>query len=289
MADNHHVLLTVHAHPDDESSKGAASVARYHAEGIETVLVCCTGGEEGDILNPAMDNDDVRANLPAVRRTELERARLIIGYDHVELLGYRDSGMAGSAANDHPDAFARVELADAVGKLVAILRRYRPDVVVTYADEQEFYPHPDHLRVHDVTVDAYAACGDPAAFPEAGPPWTPKKLYYSMLAFARLQKLAAAFESEGLEFPFGESWKELPNNDHRITTRLDVAPWATVRGEALRAHATQIDPSSPFWFGLSDATDFEINSEEDFVLAESLVTGTVPETDLFAGLRETAS
>src|SRR5579875_1721245 len=116
-------LLTVHAHPDDESSKGAPTVAKYHSEGVRCVLVCCTGGEEGDILNPAMDKPEVKANLPAVRRRELQASADVIGYDEVVLLGYRDSGMPGSEANTRPDSFAQAPLAEAVGRLVAVLRR----------------------------------------------------------------------------------------------------------------------------------------------------------------------
>ena len=100
-------LLCVHAHPDDESSKGAGTVAKYHSEGTHCVLVCCTGGEEGDVLNPAMDKPEVRADLAAIRARELRRAASIIGYDEVVMLGYRDSGMPGSEANERPESFAR--------------------------------------------------------------------------------------------------------------------------------------------------------------------------------------
>src|SRR5271169_5548291 len=119
-------LLSVHAHPDDESSKGAGTVARYHAEGVHTVLVTATGGEEGEILNPAMDSPEVRANIHAIRMSELEDAAAIIGYDEVVLLGYRDSGMPDSESNLHPDSFAQADLDDAVGRLVAVIRRARP-------------------------------------------------------------------------------------------------------------------------------------------------------------------
>ena len=161
-------LLTVHAHPDDEASKGPATVARYHAEGIHTVLVCCTGGEEGDILNPAMDTPEVRADLAGVRRRELEAAADVIGYDEVVMLGYRDSGMKDTPANAHPDCFAQAPLEEAVGRLVAVIRRVRPQVIVTYDDDQQGYPHPDHLRDHEISVAAFDAAGDPVAFPEAG-------------------------------------------------------------------------------------------------------------------------
>src|ERR1700678_2473235 len=106
-------LLCVHAHPDDESSKGASTVARYHAQGVRTVLVCCTGGEEGEILNPAMDTPAVRANMGQVRLDELKAATDIIGYDETVMLGYRDSGMPGSEANARPDSFAQAPLEEA--------------------------------------------------------------------------------------------------------------------------------------------------------------------------------
>ena len=161
-------LLTVHAHPDDESSKGAGTVHRYAREGARCVLVCCTGGEEGDILNPAMERPEVRERLHEVRMEELHRAAGIIGYDDVIMLGYRDSGMPGTEANSNPEAFAAVELHESVGRLVEIIRRERPHVIVTYADDQEGYPHPDHLRVHDISVVAFDAAGDEALYPRRG-------------------------------------------------------------------------------------------------------------------------
>ena len=132
-------ILTVHAHPDDEASKGAGTIARYQSEGIHTVLVCCTGGEEGEILNPAMDRPEVVDNLAEVRREELARATEIIGYDTVHMLGYRDSGMPESDANFHPDCFAVAPLDEAVDRLVAILRAERPQVIVTYPEDQGTY------------------------------------------------------------------------------------------------------------------------------------------------------
>jgi len=123
-------LLTVHAHPDDESSKGAATVARYHDQGVHTVLVCCTGGEEGDILNPAMDKPEVREDMAETRRAELAAATSIIGYDEVVMLGYRDSGMPDSEANKNPDSFAMAPLDEAVGRLVEVIRRVRPQIMV---------------------------------------------------------------------------------------------------------------------------------------------------------------
>jgi mycothiol S-conjugate amidase len=278
-------ILTVHAHPDDESSKGAGTIARYHREGVRTVLVCCTGGEEGDILNPAMDRDEVRADLPAVRRRELQEAADIIGYDEVVWLGYRDSGMPESEANSRADAFARADLDEAVGRLVAVIRRVRPQVIVTYADDQRGYPHPDHLRVHDISLPAFDAAGDPDRYPEAGPPWQPLKLYYTSWSRARIEAMHRKFLELGLESPFGEDWFKRPSQDERITTRIDTAGVADVRRRALLAHATQVDPKSPFWFGLPAEVADGVYPVDDYQLARSLVPTDLPEDDLFAGVR----
>jgi mycothiol S-conjugate amidase len=284
-------LLAVHAHPDDEASKGAATVHQYAREGVRCVLVCATGGEEGEILNPAMDRPEIRDRLPDVRMEELRRSAAIIGYHELVMLGYRDSGMAGSEANSRPGAFAAADLEEAVGRLVAVIRRERPQVIVTYADDQEGYPHPDHLRVHDISVVAFDAAGDAEAFPEAGPPWQPSKLYYSAWAKARLMALHEKFLELGLESPFTEEWLARPGLDARLTTRIDVRPEDDIRDAALLAHATQVDPASPFWFGIppeaGNAYPFD-----DYILARSLVEAPAdtpaaggPEDDLFAGLR----
>jgi mycothiol S-conjugate amidase len=278
-------LLAVHAHPDDESSKGAGSTAKYAAEGIHTVLVCCTGGEEGDILNPAMDTPEVRGSLAEVRRRELEAAAAIIRYDEVIMLGYRDSGMPDSEANANPRCFANAPLDEEVGALVAILRRARPQVVVTYGDDQEGYPHPDHLRVHEVTMAALAASGDPSAHPEAGAPWAVSKVYYSAWSRARVLATHEKFLELGMESPFDDGWFKRPSQDDRITTRVDIADYADVRPRALVAHATQVDPTSKFWFGLPPEVARTVHPYDDYILASSTVPTTTPENDLFAGLR----
>ena len=277
-------LLCVHAHPDDESSKGAGTVARYHDEGVHTVLVCCTGGEAGDILNPAMERPEVRRRLHQVRREELARATAIIGYDEVVMLGYRDSGMPDTPANQHPDCFARADLDEATGRLVAEIRRTRPQVVITYDEDQRGYPHPDHLRVHDISVLAFDRASDPDAYPGLGEPWQPSKLYYSVWSRARMIAMHEKFLELGLESPFDERLKR-PSQDHRITTRVDVGDYDDVRRQALLAHATQIDPTSPFWFGLPPEVARTVHPYDDYVLARSLVDSPLPEDDLFAGLR----
>jgi mycothiol S-conjugate amidase len=283
-------LLTVHAHPDDESSKGAGTIARYHDEGVRCVLVCCTGGEAGDIINKAMDRPEVRERLADVRREELARAAGILGYDEVVMLGYRDSGMPDTPENADPSCFARADLDEAVGRLVAIVRRERPQVIVTYGDRQEGYPHPDHLRVHDISIAAFDAAGDPDRYPDAGEPWQPLKLYYSMWSMARIRAIHEKIVELGMESPFDKAWFERPDQDDRITTRVEISAHYGRRKAALLAHATQIDPESPFWFALPDDVAATIHPYDDYHLARSLVDGPAgrdeTEDDLFAGIRE---
>jgi mycothiol S-conjugate amidase len=281
-------LLTVHAHPDDESSKGAGTVRRYRDEGIRTVLVCCTDGAQGDVLNPNLDADDIRPRIAEVRRDELAEAAAIIGYDVVHHLGYRDSGMPETEANAHPDCFHQAPMDDAVRRLVGLIREERPQVIVTYGDDQRSYPHPDHLKVHDVSVAAFDAAGDPDAFPEAGEPWQPSKLYYSVWARARVVATHEKFLELGLESPFDQKWLDRPGHDHLITTQVRIDN--DIRRRALLAHRTQVDPSSPFWFGLPPEVLRDIHPYDDYVLARSLVDhATEGEDDLFAGLRTPAS
>jgi len=282
-------LLSVHAHPDDESSKGAGTVAKYHAEGVRTVLVCCTGGEEGDILNPAMDLPEVTADISAVRQAELDKAAAIIGYDEVEMLGYRDSGMPDSEANANPESFAQAPLDEAVGRLVAIIRRTRPQVVITYGDEQGGYNHPDHIRVYEITGPAVDRAADPDWYPEAGEPWQVSKIYYSVWSKKRAELTHAKYKELDIESPYSQEWFDRPWQDERITTSIDIEGFAEVRFEALLAHATQIDPNSPFWFGLPREVSAAIHPYDDYIRAMSLVDAPTPEDDLFAGLRAEAT
>jgi mycothiol S-conjugate amidase len=278
-------LLTVHAHPDDEASKGAPTVARYRAEGVRTTLVCATGGEAGDILNPALDRPEVRADLAAVRARELKRSAEVIGYDEVVMLGYHDSGMPDTPVNERADNFANADLDEAVGRLVEVIRRVRPQVIVTYGDDQQGYPHPDHLRVHEISIHAWERAGDPSWYPEVGEPWAPVKLYYTVWSRARIVAMHEKFVELELESPFTDEWFQRPSHDDRITTVIDVAPWYDIRWEALLAHETQVDPASPFWFGLPRDVSRTIHPFDDYILAESRVVSQLPEDDLFAGVR----
>jgi mycothiol S-conjugate amidase len=285
-------LLTVHAHPDDESSKGAATCARYVAEGHEVLVVTCTGGERGSVLNPAMDKPEVHANMTEIRRAEMARAAELLGVQH-RWLGYVDSGLPeGDPKPPLPDGcFALGDLEEQTGTLVALIREFRPHVVVTY-DENGGYPHPDHIRCHQVSLAAFDAAGDPDRFPGLGEPWQPLKLYYSHgFSRARVLKFHEAMEAAGLESPYTqwiENWKDRADPGDRVTTRVECAEYFPVRDEALKAHETQIDPTSR-WFAIPMAMQRELWPTEDYELVRSLVRSTTPEDDLFAGLRERVS
>jgi mycothiol S-conjugate amidase len=241
-------------------------------------------------LNPALDSDEVRANLPDIRLAELDDAARIIGYDEVALLGYRDSGMPDSPANDDPRCFARAPLEEAVGRLVTIIRRERPHVIIGYGPDQRGYLHPDHLRAHEIAFEAFACAGDPDAYKSCGEAHTPLKLYYT--TWTREQFLARheKFVELGLESPYEErikgGWLERMPDDEDWTCRVDLAGFEHIRFDALRAHATQIDPTSAHWFGLPAEIEHEIHSYDTFFLAENRVGPIAPENDLFAGVRE---
>ncbi len=282
-------LMHVHAHPDDESSKGAASTARYVTEGAEVHVVTCTGGERGSILNPKMERPEILANITEVRRQEMERARDILGITQ-HWLGFVDSGWPdGDPKPPLPEGcFGLAPLEESVEALVRIVRAVRPHVMTTY-DERGGYPHPDHIRCHEVSVSAFEAAGDPERFPDAGEPWQPLKLYYHhSFNRPRMQALHDAMQEHGLESPWEErlkDWKPEPEWDARITTRVVCDRWFGVRDQALLAHATQIDPDG-FWFAIPRELQAEVWPTEDYELVTTHVEAPTPEDDLLAGLMD---
>ncbi|WP_304118827.1 mycothiol conjugate amidase Mca [Mycolicibacterium bacteremicum] len=281
-------LMAVHAHPDDESSKGAATTARYADEGARVMVVTLTGGERGDILNPAMDIPEVHGRIHEVRRDEMARAAEILGVEH-HWLGFVDSGLPeGDPLPPLPEGcFALVPLEEPVERLVRVIREFRPHVLTTY-DENGGYPHPDHIRCHEVSVAAYEAAADHMRFPDAGPPWAVSKLYYNHgFLRQRMQVLQDEFTKHGQEGPFAkwlENWDaEEDIVEKRVTTRIECAKYFTQRDEALIAHATQIDPKS-FFFTTPMEWQQRLWPTEEFELARSRVPVQLPETDLFAGI-----
>jgi len=286
-------LMAVHAHPDDESSKGAATTSRYVAEGVDVMVVTCTGGERGSVLNPKLDRPEIVENMREIRRAEMDRAREILGVRQ-EWLGFVDSGLPeGDPLPPLPEGcFARVDAQTGAEPLVRLIREFRPHVVTTY-DENGGYPHPDHIMCHTVSVVAFDAAGDPDRFPGTGEPWQPLKLYYHMgFSKERITALHEAMLGAGLESPFTEWLEKWGDSDDardkgpRVTTRVVCDDYFDVRDDALRAHETQVDPDG-FWFRVPMEIQRVAWPTEDYELARSLVDTGLPEDDLFAGVRET--
>ncbi|MGA7135431.1 MAG: mycothiol conjugate amidase Mca [Mycobacterium sp.] len=281
-------LMAVHAHPDDESSKGAATLARYADEGYRVLVVTLTGGERGEILNPAMDLPDVHGHIAEIRRDEMAKAAEILGVEHT-WLGFVDSGLPkGDPQPPLPEGcFALTPLQVPTEALVRVVREFRPHVMTTY-DENGGYPHPDHIRCHQVSVAAYEAAGDYRQFPDAGEPWPVSKLYYTHgFLRARMQLLHDEFVKRGEKGPF-DKWLKHWDPEHdpfesRVTTRVECSAYFSQRDDALRAHATQIDPNAEF-FAVPIEWQQRLWPTEEFELARSRVPVRLPESDLFAGI-----
>ena len=279
-------LMAAHAHPDDESSKGAATMAKYAAEGVQVLVATCTGGERGDVLNPKMDRPEVWENLAEIRRAEMAAARQILGVDQV-WLGFVDSGLPeGDPLPPLPDGcFAVQDVEVAAARLVAHIRRFRPHVLLTY-DEKGGYPHPDHIMCHKVSMAAVSMAADPQAVPEAGPVWQVKKVYYHMGGHRnRFMRLDELMHEHGLEPVYTERLASFPDDQraYRLTTFIPCADYFSVRDDALRAHATQIDPDG-HWFAVPSEIQKMGWPTEDYQLVLSTVPTVIPEDDLFSGI-----
>jgi len=276
-------LMAVHAHPDDEAISTGGVLARYADEGLRTVLVTCTGGEVGEISDSTLATIET---LAEVRRKELERACEILRVGRLHLLGYRDSGMMGTPDNAHPSSFYQASLEEATARLVTLVRRERPQVLVTY-DESGFYGHPDHIRAHQITVAAFEASGDPARWPQSGPAWQPAKLYYTAVARSAIKNLGRLLSAAGIKAPFGDGEGREPEigiADELITTRVDVSAQVERKRQALMAHATQMGPEV-FFAKMPPALFYRIFGQESFHLARGRTGASGLEDDLFAGLR----
>jgi mycothiol S-conjugate amidase len=238
-------LLAVHAHPDDESSKGAATMAKYAHEGVEVMVLTCTGGERGSILNPKMD----RRVSPSTWTRSVPRRWRRPPASSVWSTGGSGTWTRGCRRGDPlpplPEGcFALADTDEATQKVVAVLRDFRPHVMITY-DENGGYPHPDHIKTHAVSVRAYEDAARSDYHPELGPAWAVQKMYYTHgFVRRRFEVMAKADMEEGDGSLAGalERWQSMPDIMPRVTTRVDCADWFETRDAALRAHATQIDP-----------------------------------------------
>lgn len=283
-------LLAVHAHPDDESSKGAATYARYRSRGAGVMVVSCTGGERGGVLNPALDpRTHADRDMGGFRRLEMGRARKVLGIEH-RWLGYSDSGLPPEGVPVPSNSFAAIPAEISVRPLVRIIRDFKPHVLITY-DENGGYPHPDHIRTHEISVLAFDAAADPERYPGTGAPWQISKLYYDRIFNA--DRVNAVYEAMShLDPPhpglagFAELVEWMRERRHRVTTRVPCGEFFDVRDEALRCHASQVAPDDRFFFW---PNELQRNAWpfEDFELVRTLVDTDLPEDDLFAGIADT--
>lgn len=289
-------LLAVHAHPDDESSKGAATMAMYAASGVEVMVATCTDGSRGDIQNPAVEGEPhPKRDMAGARRLEMEQAAKVLGIRQ-RWLGFVDSGLPeGDPLPPLPaGSFATQPLERAAAPLVRLVREFKPQVIISY-DENGGYPHPDHIMAHRVAVEAFSAAGDPDRYPDTGEAWVPSKLYYDR-AFSpeRFRALHFALEEAGLQSPYAErlaAWLEAdaeghtpPPAGHPTTTQIDCGDYFEVRDDALRAHRSQVDPLG-FFFAVAPEMQRRAWPWEDYSLIQSRIPTELPEKDLFAGLR----
>ncbi len=286
-------LLAVHAHPDDESSKGAATYAHYVDAGAQVLVVSCTGGERGDIQNEALvETAMAKRDMAGLRRIEMARAQAAVGFEH-RWLGYQDSGLP---ENDEPvpaNSFAVIPLEYSAAPLVRIIREFRPQVVITY-DESGGYPHPDHIRTHELSVYAVDAAADPGRYSDAGSdiaePWQVSKVYYDRTFNApRMEAMYQYLLENDADSPLLERFTEFrerfQDRPDLTTTHVPVGRYFERRDAALRAHASQVAPDSGFFFWPNDLQRAAW-PYEDFQLASSLVESELPERDLFAGIND---
>ncbi len=281
-------LMIVHAHPDDEVIGTGGTLLRYREEGVRTVLVTATLGDEGEIVAEDLNTPENKAHLAEIRRVELARAVEILRIADHELLGYRDSGMEGQESNADPACFNMADPTEATGRLVRLVRQYRPQVLVSY-NAHGGYGHPDHIACHRATVAAFAAAADAAQYPEYGPAHRALKLYEIasprelwLEAFAAMKEMGMLTLLDRPDFPIEKFTVPLAD----VTTAIDVMRYSEAKMVALRVHRTQIREDS--WF-YSMPEDLAARSfgREHYTLRTSHVA--LPphdgaEGDLFAGI-----
>jgi LmbE family N-acetylglucosaminyl deacetylase len=274
-------VMAVHAHPDDEASSTGGVLALYSDQGIRTVVVTCTNGEFGDApggVKPGQDGHDGQA-VAELRLAELRQSCKILGVSDLEVLGYHDSGMEDWDYKDRPDAFCNIPLDVVAARIGALIETYRPQVVIAY-DDKGLYQHPDHVHSSLAAQAAVAATGIPA------------KLYLSAIRGSDFQKVFDALREQGIETPAGdrefteEDRRKMLESEAKITTVVDIKPVLTRKSDALQAHASQIEDS---WFSkIPPEIAAEAFGRENFIRVRDTTGASLPEDDLFAGLRPTA-
>jgi N-acetyl-1-D-myo-inositol-2-amino-2-deoxy-alpha-D-glucopyranoside deacetylase len=295
-----HTLMTIHAHPDDETIGTGGTMAKAVRAGHRVIVITCTRGEMGEIVVKEMDTPDNHRRLGEIRAGELEAAMGVLGVTEWDNLGYRDSDMMGREGNNDPRTFWQADLDEAARRLTWMIRTYKPDVVTTY-NAYGGYGHPDHIRVHDVAIRAVPRAGDPNWYPEQGEaglePWTPKKFYEQ----ATPESVRRAMNERLAELGVDSFWLPPPDAtpeqlaeyeerlskmlapDDTITTWVDIGDVLELKWSAIQKHVTQINMDFPFMkLGLDGWREFW--NRETFILRESMVGSAIPESDVFAGL-----
>jgi LmbE family N-acetylglucosaminyl deacetylase len=279
-------LMVVRPHPDDEASATGGLLARYGALGVSTAVVTCTGGEEGEVLDPDLVLEEAKPRLREIREAELREACRVLNVAEVRLLGYRDSGMEGWESNNNPAAFCNADLDEAAGRLVRVIRELQPQVVVTEPNRSG-YGHPDHVKCYPVTERAFYAAGDASQYPDAGPPWAPARLYSIASVRSNWAKIARML----LEAGFDESWLTRRRRYGRkwgiakkdATCAIDVSPYVGIQREALAAHRSQIDAES-WWLKMPLDVRRVAFGTAYFVRMYPVPAPGEKDADLFAGL-----
>jgi N-acetyl-1-D-myo-inositol-2-amino-2-deoxy-alpha-D-glucopyranoside deacetylase len=277
-------LLAVFAHPDDEAFGTGGTLAHYAAAGTETTLVCATRGEVGEIADPSFASPET---LGQVREQELQCSVEAMGVDRLILLGYRDSGMVGTAENEDCRAYINAPEGEVIVRLVAILRQARPHVVVTF-EPNGGYGHPDHIAAHHHTVKAFHLAADPAVYPELGPAWQPDRLFYTAIPRSFFRKMREGMVNLGMDTTdfdrrMGDDAPGWP--DEAISAILDVSDSVAAKWDALHCHRTQFGPGNLFR-QLPDETVKELMSHEYFALAWPEPEPGLCMADLLEGLAD---
>jgi N-acetyl-1-D-myo-inositol-2-amino-2-deoxy-alpha-D-glucopyranoside deacetylase len=274
-------ILACFAHPDDESFSIGGTLAHYASQGDDITLVCTTRGEAGEISDPALASPE---NLGEVRERELRCAAAALGIGRVEILGYRDSGMEGTEDNNDPRAYVMADRDEVIARLVGFIRSLKPDVVITF-DPDGAYGHPDHIAIHHHTVAAVAAARDETRFPEAGPVWTPRRLFFTAISKKRFGEMRTRLAEMGVDTSAFDR-PDMPivgQEEDEIDVTMDVRAWVGAKRKALECHATQFGPDNFMTQLAGDVAD-DLMSLESFTLWWGTPMPDGEDGDLFAGL-----
>ena len=295
-----HTLMTIHAHPDDETIGTGGTMAKAVRAGHRVIVITCTRGEMGEIVVKEMDTPDNHRRLGEIRAGELEAAMGVLGVTEWDNLGYRDSDMMGRDGNHDPRSFWQADLDEAARRLTWMIRTHKPDVVTTY-NAYGGYGHPDHIRVHDVAIRAVPRAGDASWYQdqiENGlDPWTPKKFYEQATPESVRRAMNARLAELGVDsfwlpppdatpeqlVEYEERLAKMLTPDDQVTTWVDIGDVIDLKWEAIQRHVTQINMDFPFMkLGLDGWREFW--GRETYVLRDSKVETAIPESDVFAGL-----